>query len=102
MTYATNYATSVDPAFTSRVFMAIRECGRDIINEDPGTANHTDRVLLAALVVARTADWVATFAARFAELGMTTASTDADLKAMGASVWDTTVTESYWSHRKTT
>jgi len=97
MTYATDYATSVDPAFTSRVYMAIRECGRDIINEDPGTANHANRILLAKLVVAHTADWVATFAARLAELGLTTASTDAELKTAGASVWDAMVTEVYWS-----
>jgi len=97
VTYATNYATSVDPAFTSRVFMAIRECGRDIINEDPGTANHANRILLAKIVVAHTADWVETFSARFAELGLTTASSDADLKTMGASVWDATVGEAYWS-----
>jgi len=97
MTYATNYATSVDPAFTSRVYMAIRECGRDIINEDPGTANHANRILLAKLVVAHTADWVETFASRFAELGLTTASTDAGLKTAGASVWDAMVTEAYWS-----
>jgi hypothetical protein len=97
MTYATNYATSVDLAFTGRVFMAIRDCGRDIINEDPGAANHTNRVLLAKIVVAHTTDWVPTFAARLAELGLTTASTDAELKTAGASVWDATVTESYWS-----
>jgi hypothetical protein len=97
MTYATDYATSVDPDFMGRVFMAIRECGRDIINEDPGTANHADRLLLAKVVVAHTADWVAVFAARLAELDLTTASTDADLKTAAASVWDAMVTEAYWS-----
>jgi len=97
MTYATTYATSIDAAFTSRVFMAIRECGRDIINEDPGTANHANRILLAKIVVTHTSDWVNVFAARLAELGLTTASSDAELKTAGSSVWDAMVTEAYWS-----
>lgn len=97
MTYATTYATSIDAAFTSRVFMAIRDAARDVINEDPGTANHANRILLAKLIVRDTPGWVETFSSRLAELGSTTASSDAALKTSAASVWDSTATESYWS-----
>ena len=97
MTYATTYATSIDAAFTSRVFMAIRDAARDVINEDPGTANHANRVLLAKLVVRDTPGWVETFSSRLAELGSTTATSDADLKTAVASVWDAMLTEAYWS-----
>jgi len=97
MTYATTYAVAIDAAFTSRVFMAIRDCGRDIINEDPGTANHANRVLLAKIVVAHTTEWSPIFSYRLAELGLLASSTDAELKTGCASVWDAMVTEVYWS-----
>jgi hypothetical protein len=97
VTYATNYATSVDPAFTSRVFMAIRECARDIVNEDAGVADHANRLLLAKAVLRDTALWNVIFAPRLVELGSTTASTDAELKTGAAAAWPWIVIEAYWA-----
>lgn len=96
--YSARSAIAANETFVGRVREGIFESAIQIINEDPGTANHEARIRLARMVITAPDEWARRFA-----VGVTTnpntgtgtsdpATDDADgdsaLAFVIASIWD--------------
>lgn len=82
------FAVAEDAAFRKRVELAIVQAAIAIVNEDPNTAAHGARVVLAYQVLGSPAQYAATMAVGVAADGaITLGSTDSVIQTRVAAIW---------------
>ena len=91
MAYADNYAAAINPAFLQRVQESMISAAISISSEATSTANHSNRVVLARLVLQQPQNYVNQFALAVAvNIPVTSVSsvTDAQIDTSVASIWN--------------
>jgi len=89
MSLQDEYVESTTPALQSRVQMATLNAAQAISTEDPATDNHQNRTSLAQQVARSPEAFKQPFTSMLCAQGITSQSSDVEINAMVASVWNT-------------